>query len=40
MQKLLDTAMQLNQGALIRRITKELGSHFYEKRPIKRQLIY
>lgn len=36
MQKLLDTAMQLNQGALIRRITKELGSHFYEKKAYKK----
>ncbi|HEO8418234.1 anaerobic benzoate catabolism transcriptional regulator [Mycobacteroides abscessus subsp. abscessus] len=36
MQKLLDTAIQLNQGALIKKITKELGNHFYEKKAYKK----
>ncbi len=40
MQKMLDSAIHLNQGILIKRITKELGNHFYDKKAYKKAADY
>ncbi|WP_449598528.1 hypothetical protein [Niallia sp. Marseille-Q9988] len=37
---MLDSAIHLNQGILIKRITKELGNHFYDKKAYKKAADY
>ncbi|WP_400243615.1 helix-turn-helix domain-containing protein [Niallia sp. JL1B1071] len=40
MQKMLDSAIELNQGILIKRITQELGNHYYDKKAYKKAADY
>ncbi len=40
MQKMLESAIQTNQGFLIQQISRELGNHFYDKKAYKKAADY